>query len=177
MSDTKHSGGRPRKIFSLVKLTLLKLQGQSLKEIARALGISKSTVARALKSESVVPAPTTEQEHLAEIAQVPVVPEAPIEIPPEVPVHPVQRLAALLAPGPEAKPAQPVVEPGTVGQVDDDERPVDWAEEERVDLPTRTPGRIRSLLQHESPEQTRQRLVNDKLRYFHQHGLPPFAVQ
>jgi hypothetical protein len=46
-----------------------------------------------------------------------------------------------------------------------DQRPIDWAEESRTDLPMRTSGRIQFLLRHETEFQRDARILNDGQRY------------
>jgi hypothetical protein len=43
----------------------------------------------------------------------------------------------------------------------DDRRPIDWIEEQRLDLPMRSAGRIQFLLQYETEAQRNARIVND----------------
>ena len=43
----------------------------------------------------------------------------------------------------------------------DDRRPIDWIEEQRLDLPTRSAGRIQFLLQYETEAQRNARIAND----------------
>ena len=52
-----------------------------------------------------------------------------------------------------------------------DQRPIDWDDEQRTDLPMRTSNRIQFLLKYETTEQTQARIVNDGLRYRHQRAL------
>ena len=54
---------------------------------------------------------------------------------------------------------------------DDDQRPIDWAEESRTDLRPRTPERIQYLLTVETEAQTRERIINDKIRFDNRRGL------
>jgi len=61
--------------------------------------------------------------------------------------------------------------------LDDDTRPRDTEEESRVDLPPRSPARIRFLLTVETPQETQNRIINDKMRYFGQRGQTPFERQ
>jgi|ERR1700691_3685452 len=44
---------------------------------------------------------------------------------------------------------------------EEDRRPVDWDEEQRLDLPQRSPGRIEFLLQYETEAQRKARIAND----------------
>ena len=76
-------------------------------------------------------------------------------------------------------PAKPVVvyEPVAVPEptkaaepTNPDELPIDWREEQRTDLPPRTPGRIAYLLRYESPAQTKARITNDYLRVANRRG-------
>jgi hypothetical protein len=68
---------------------------------------------------------------------------------------------------------EPVVEPVVVAPVqidlsDDDHRPVDELEEQQTNLPMRTPGRIRFLLETFEagrPDRTASRIRNDQQRY------------
>ncbi|MGA7221596.1 MAG: hypothetical protein WBX16_01960 [Candidatus Acidiferrales bacterium] len=46
-------------------------------------------------------------------------------------------------------------------------RPIDWNEEQRTDLPQRSPERIEHLLKYETPKQTADRITNDLQRYQH----------
>lgn len=48
---------------------------------------------------------------------------------------------------------------------------INWNEEQRIDLPPRSPEMIQRLLQFESPERTAARIRNDCLRYRRQRGL------
>lgn len=64
------------------------------------------------------------------------------------------------------KPAPVVSDPN-----DPNMRPIDWTEEQRTDLPMRTPARIQYLLKFETMEQTRARIENDARRYRHQRAL------
>jgi hypothetical protein len=43
----------------------------------------------------------------------------------------------------------------------EDRRPIDWDEEQRLNLPQRSPGRIEFLLEHETKEQRDARIQND----------------
>ena len=64
------------------------------------------------------------------------------------------------------KPAPVVSDPNDLNM-----RPIDWTEEQRTDLPMRTPARIQYLLKFETMEQTRARIENDARRYRHQRAL------
>jgi hypothetical protein len=86
----------------------------------------------------------------------------------------------------EPAPSNPMVDPYSVGETDprvhnmapvevipvpaeesvnEDERPIDWDEEKRTDLPQRSIKRIAFLLKHETMAQTQERIFNDQTRY------------
>jgi hypothetical protein len=95
-------------------------------------------------------------------------------------------LKSLVTPGPIAEssapavvdaaaqdvaPAQVIAVPAKAQAVELDDagenprRPIDWAEEQRTDLPQRTRQRIRFLLMHETERQTKARIENDRARF------------
>jgi hypothetical protein len=54
---------------------------------------------------------------------------------------------------------------------EEDRRPVDWDEEQRLDLPQRSPGRIEFLLQYETEAQRKARIANDHGRALTGRGV------
>jgi hypothetical protein len=50
-----------------------------------------------------------------------------------------------------------------------DKEPINWDDEQRLDLPQRTPGRVQFLLLHETKEQREARIQNDLMRGLKQH--------
>jgi transcriptional regulator with XRE-family HTH domain len=180
---------------SLLRAVILQLRGLSVREIAKRLNVSKSSVALVLKSEPTLPAPETPEPAIVEtqepvesapVSEAPsaeIFPEAPPVNPFKVPANPLDGLAALLSAGANAtRPEPPAVVPVSVAEpvepqaadpANDDERPIDWNEEQRTDLWPRSPGRIRFLLKFESPRQTQARITNDKVRAWLQRGYSP----
>jgi hypothetical protein len=57
------------------------------------------------------------------------------------------------------KPADPLA-----GLSASDQEPINWDDEQRLDLPQRTPGRVQFLLLHETKEQREARIQNDLMR-------------
>jgi hypothetical protein len=55
--------------------------------------------------------------------------------------------------------------PAPAVDLNDDERPIDWDEEKRTDLPQRSIKRIAFLLKHETMAQTQERIFNDQTRH------------
>jgi hypothetical protein len=69
---------------------------------------------------------------------------------------------------PEVIPVPAAVELDCYGE--NPEREINWEDERRIDLPQRSPARVRYLLKFETEEQRTARIQNDKER--HQHLYP-----
>jgi hypothetical protein len=93
-----------------------------------------------------------------------------IDVPLIVSRIPWRALDSLLRPGPRAmKPVEPVVKAApVVAEPIPTTEPINWSEELRTDLPPRSPQHIARLLEFETPEQTRDRIQNDRARYANQ---------
>ena len=74
-------------------------------------------------------------------------------------------LSPVIAPRPSVEAAPVVPQP-----ISPAPRPIDWAEESRIDLPPHSPAEIAELLKYESPEQTQARIRVDSQRYWNQRG-------
>ena len=189
----KHVGGRPPLEFSKVEAAMLRLNGASYRDIARKFNVSKSFV-HAQIHDWIAPKPVEAATPAPEkIEAAPTVTPAPTLLAPEPKPSLWMKLEAMVAPGLKAILPTPVVEePPVVEETqpvvtesvptlaapeppawDDDTRPIDPVEEARVDLPVRSPGRIRYLLKFESPAQTKARIENDRARYLWERAGQP----